>query len=223
MRQLVRNAGLEGSVVVEQLSHEKRTNWGFDVMSEEYIDLVQAGIIDPAKVTRTALENAASVAAMILTTEALVTDRPEKKSRAADARWRRRHVRLGVSRPSPPAPLSLSQGEGGFRFASWRETLARWRAAKSHELGVADLAHQFDRLGEVGGDVLRARGRPSQTWSARRPGDTPAAGPGAGTSRRLVFSTRRVDFDAHASFRQPRREARVRLAPDPAPGGGRTS
>ncbi|MGI9149072.1 MAG: chaperonin GroEL [Chloroflexota bacterium] len=82
LRQLVRNAGLEGSVVVEHLTHEKRTNWGFDVMSEDYIDLVEAGIIDPAKVTRTALENAASVAAMILTTEALVTDLPEKKSAA---------------------------------------------------------------------------------------------------------------------------------------------
>jgi chaperonin GroEL len=83
VRQLVRNAGLEGSVVVEHLSKEKRTNWGFDVMSESYVDLVKAGIIDPAKVTRTALENAASVAAMILTTEALVTDAPEKKAAAA--------------------------------------------------------------------------------------------------------------------------------------------
>jgi chaperonin GroEL len=83
VRQLVRNAGLEGSVVVEHLSRESRTNWGFDVMSEQYVDLLAAGIIDPAKVTRTALENAASVAGMILTTEALVTDAPEKKSAAA--------------------------------------------------------------------------------------------------------------------------------------------
>jgi chaperonin GroEL len=74
LRQLVANAGLEGSVVVEHLSREKRTNWGFDVMSESYVDLVKAGIVDPAKVTRSALENAASVAGMILSTEALVTD-----------------------------------------------------------------------------------------------------------------------------------------------------
>src|SRR3979411_720227 len=74
LRQLVANAGLEGSVVVEHLSREKRTNWGFDVMSERYVDLVKVGIIDPAKVTRSALENAASVAGMILSTEALVTD-----------------------------------------------------------------------------------------------------------------------------------------------------
>jgi chaperonin GroEL len=74
LRQLVANAGLEGSVVVEHLSREKRANWGFDVMSENYVDLLKAGIIDPAKVTRSALENAASVAGMILSTEALVSD-----------------------------------------------------------------------------------------------------------------------------------------------------
>ena len=85
VRQLVRNAGLEGSVVVERLSHEERANWGFDVMSEDYVDLVAKGIIDPAKVTRSALENAASVAGMILTTEALVTELPEKKAPAAPA------------------------------------------------------------------------------------------------------------------------------------------
>ena len=80
LRQLVANAGLEGSVVVEHLSREKRASWGFDVMSEAYVDLVKAGIIDPAKVTRSALENAASVAGMILSTEALVTDLPERQA-----------------------------------------------------------------------------------------------------------------------------------------------
>src|SRR5438270_8644621 len=80
LRQLVANAGLEGSVVVEHLSREKRASWGFDVMSESYVDLVKAGIIDPAKVTRSALENAASVAGMILSTEALVTDLPERQA-----------------------------------------------------------------------------------------------------------------------------------------------
>jgi chaperonin GroEL len=74
LRQLVQNAGLEGSVVVEHMRHEKRATWGFDVLSESYVDLVKAGIIDPAKVTRSALENAASVAGMILSTEALVAD-----------------------------------------------------------------------------------------------------------------------------------------------------
>jgi chaperonin GroEL len=74
LRQLVANAGLEPSVVVDQLRREQRANWGFDVLSETYIDLVSAGIIDPAKVTRCALENAASVAGMILSTEALIVE-----------------------------------------------------------------------------------------------------------------------------------------------------
>jgi len=81
LRQLVANAGLEGSVVVEELRQaagkKNKKNWGFDVLNERYVDLVQAGIIDPAKVTRSALENAASVAGMILSTEALVADAPE--------------------------------------------------------------------------------------------------------------------------------------------------
>jgi chaperonin GroEL len=82
LRTLVANAGLEGSVVVEQIRRQDQPNYGFDVLREEYVDLIEAGIIDPAKVTRTALENAASVAGMILTTEALVTDLPEKESPA---------------------------------------------------------------------------------------------------------------------------------------------
>ena len=85
LRQLVANAGLEGSVVVEHVRREKRTNWGFDVLSESYVDLVKAGIVDPTKVTRSALENAASVASMILSTAALVTELPERRTAAAGA------------------------------------------------------------------------------------------------------------------------------------------
>jgi chaperonin GroEL len=83
VRQLVRNAGLEGSVVVEQLRRENKANWGFNVMTEQYCHLIDAGIIDPAKVIRSALENAASVAGMILTTETLVTELPEKEKKPA--------------------------------------------------------------------------------------------------------------------------------------------
>jgi chaperonin GroEL len=85
LRQLVANAGLEGSVVVEQIRRNENPRYGFDVMREEYVDLVEVGIIDPAKVTRSALENAASVAGMILTTEALVTEMPEKEAAPAAA------------------------------------------------------------------------------------------------------------------------------------------
>ncbi len=80
-RQLADNAGLEGSVVVERLKGEKGA-MGFDVANEEYVDMFKAGIIDPTKVTRTALQNASSIASLLLTTEALVTEVPEKEKPA---------------------------------------------------------------------------------------------------------------------------------------------
>ncbi len=81
LRQIVANAGLEGSVVVEKVK-SLPAGYGFDVLSMEYVDMIAKGIVDPAKVTRTALQNAASVAAMVLTTESLVADIPEKKDGA---------------------------------------------------------------------------------------------------------------------------------------------
>jgi chaperonin GroEL len=82
MRGIVRNAGMDGAVVVAEVRRrqqsKKNPRIGYDVMSGEYVDMVKAGIIDPAKVTRGALENAASIAAMILTTEALITDIPKE-------------------------------------------------------------------------------------------------------------------------------------------------
>jgi chaperonin GroEL len=84
MRGIAENAGWDGAVVVESVRRQqkegKNTNIGFDVISEEYLDMLKAGVIDPAKVTRSAVENAASIGAMILTTEALVTDKPEKNA-----------------------------------------------------------------------------------------------------------------------------------------------
>src|SRR6266852_581583 len=83
IRQIVENAGLEGSVIVEKVKAEKVVTRGFDAESLEFVDMIQAGIIDPTKVERVALQNAASVASLLLTTEALVTDLPEEKSAAA--------------------------------------------------------------------------------------------------------------------------------------------
>ena len=81
MRRLAENAGYDGAVVVQEVRRRQgetgTKNLGFDVLAEDYLNLVSQGIIDPAKVTRCAVENAASIAAMILTTEALVTDIPE--------------------------------------------------------------------------------------------------------------------------------------------------
>ena len=86
MATLAENAGYDGAVVVENVKREqknkKNKNIGFDVMAEDYGDMVAKNIIDPAKVTRGGLENAASIAAMILTTECLITDIPEKEKPA---------------------------------------------------------------------------------------------------------------------------------------------
>ena len=74
VRQIAANAGLEGSVIVENIRNSGKVGYGFDALSESYVDMLTAGIVDPTKVTRSALQNAASVAAMVLTTESLVAD-----------------------------------------------------------------------------------------------------------------------------------------------------
>ena len=81
VKQIAKNAGLEGSVIVEKV-REASEEIGFNALSEEYVDMMKAGIVDPAKVTRSALQNAASVAAMVLTTESLVADKPEPEAPA---------------------------------------------------------------------------------------------------------------------------------------------
>jgi chaperonin GroEL len=87
MRGIVQNSGLDGSVVVQEVRRQQKAQnsdrIGYNVMSDEYVDMVKAGVIDPAKVTRGALANASSIAGMILTTEALITDAPEEKEPAA--------------------------------------------------------------------------------------------------------------------------------------------
>ena len=93
IRQIAANAGLDGSVILEKVRNAEKSAYGFDAYKEEYCDMMECGIIDPAKVTRSALENAASVAAMVLTTESLVADKPE---------------------PPAPAPAPDMGGMGGM-------------------------------------------------------------------------------------------------------------
>ena len=85
VRQIAKNAGLEGSVIVNDILNSNKAGYGFNFANEEYVDMFEAGILDPAKVTRSALQNAASVAAMVLTTESLVTDIPDPQADAAAA------------------------------------------------------------------------------------------------------------------------------------------
>ncbi|MBM3244769.1 MAG: chaperonin GroEL, partial [Candidatus Omnitrophica bacterium] len=95
LRKIAENAGLEGSVVVQKIKAEK-TNVGFDVNQDAYVDMIEAGVIDPTKVTRSALQNAASIAALLLTTETLIADKPEKEDKM------------------PPMPAGGMGGMGGM-------------------------------------------------------------------------------------------------------------
>ncbi|MBL27189.1 MAG: molecular chaperone GroEL, partial [Rhodospirillaceae bacterium] len=85
VRQIAENAGKDGAVVAGKLLETKDTKQGYDAQNDEYTDMFKAGIIDPTKVVRTALQDAASVAALLITTEAMVADKPEKKGAAAPA------------------------------------------------------------------------------------------------------------------------------------------
>ena len=90
IRQIASNSGLEGSVIIDTIKKSGRKGYGFNFVTDEYCDMISAGIVDPTKVTRSALQNAASVAAMVLTTESLVADKPEP--------------------PAPPAPMDGGMG-----------------------------------------------------------------------------------------------------------------
>ena len=85
VKQIATNAGIDGSVVLEKIRESGKTGYGFDAYNEVYVDMISAGIVDPTKVTRSALENAASISATLLTTEALVADKPQPPAPAAPA------------------------------------------------------------------------------------------------------------------------------------------
>ena len=91
VRQIAANAGLEGSVIIENIRREGKVGYGYNMATDEYVDMIAAGIVDPTKVTRSAIQNAASVAAMVLTTESLVADKKE-----------------------PPAPMPMGDPTGGM-------------------------------------------------------------------------------------------------------------
>jgi chaperonin GroEL len=79
-RLIAENAGVDGAVVSGKLLESKNSNWGYDAQTGEYVDMVKSGIIDPTKVVRCALQDAASVAGLLITTEAMIAERPEKKA-----------------------------------------------------------------------------------------------------------------------------------------------
>ena len=86
--------------MVGKISENPSQTYGFNAQTDEYVDMIEAGIIDPAKVVRTALQDAASVAGLLITTEAMIAEMPKDKTPAADARRRRRHGRHGLLSPA---------------------------------------------------------------------------------------------------------------------------
>ena len=84
-RQIAENAGVDGSIVYDKIRSSRKVGYGYNAYSETYCDMIPSGIVDPTKVTRTALENAASIASCVLTTESLVADKPDPKADAAMA------------------------------------------------------------------------------------------------------------------------------------------
>ena len=94
IRQIVENAGVEGSIVVGNILGNQSQTYGFDAQSEQYVDMLSAGILDPAKVVRIALQDAASIAGLMITTEAMVSEKPHKEAPAMPRR--RRHGRDGL-------------------------------------------------------------------------------------------------------------------------------
>ena len=103
IRQIAENAGVEGSIVVGHMLGDKSQTFGFDAQTEQYVDMLSAGILDPAKVVRIALQDAASIAGLMITTEAMVAEQPKKN---APARCRAaadgRHGRDGLLKPANP-------------------------------------------------------------------------------------------------------------------------
>ena len=95
-RQIAENSGVEGSIVVGKIMEHKSETYGFDAQSEDYVDMLDKGIIDPAKVVRAALQDAASVASLLVTTEAMVAEAPKKQT--------------------PPPPMPGGGGMGGMDF-----------------------------------------------------------------------------------------------------------
>ncbi|HXG70204.1 MAG TPA: TCP-1/cpn60 chaperonin family protein, partial [Gemmatimonadaceae bacterium] len=117
MRMIVQNAGGEGSIVVEKIRQSKDSNYGYNALTDNYEDLVVAGIIDPTKVTRTALQNAASIAGLLLTTEALIV---EKKEPAGAAQACRPHSRPAYWPGRAPLGAPRAKSASGTRTRAAR-------------------------------------------------------------------------------------------------------
>ena len=115
LRQIAENSGVEGSIVVNKILENKSETYGFDAQSEEYVDMLDKGIVDPAKVVRAALQDAASVAGLLVTTEAMIAETPKEQPAMPAMPRRRRHGRHGRHGISDPIHRSNGKGRGQGR------------------------------------------------------------------------------------------------------------
>ena len=158
-RLIADNAGLEGAVIVQQVEAESGSI-GLNAATGEFVDLLKAGVIDPAKVTRAALQNAASIAALLLTTEALVADKPEEGGAdAGHARWHGRHGWHGRHDVRP------------LRRAPARRAI---RSRSSIDGRPSGAGHRRSRTGRVVGQGRERRPVGSPAWTPRSPRRTPS-------------------------------------------------
>ena len=142
IRQIAANAGLDGSVILEKVRTSGKKGYGFDAYKEEYCDMIAAGIVDPAKVTRSALENAASVSAMVLTTESLVADKPQPAA--------------------PAAPLPIWAAWGGKRRRKPLKLLDFWMRKSGFTPNLRHLRQKSKRMipvTEIGTCLKKSRCR----------------------------------------------------------------
>ena len=133
LRQIAENSGVEGSIVVGKIMENKSETYGFDAQTEDYVDMLDKGIIDPAKVVRAALQDAASVASLLVTTEAMVAEAPKKQSPAPAMPRRRRHGRNGLLSRSVRPSFQATRRTGG-RGASRALRVFRGRQACGNHL-----------------------------------------------------------------------------------------
>ena len=110
IRQIVNNAGVEGAIIIGKIRESDEAHFGYNAQTDKYEDLVKSGVIDPAKVTRSALQNAASIAGLMLTTEAMVCDIPEKKSGSG---WRRESLTTAAPKAWTTKPVLQYCNEDG--------------------------------------------------------------------------------------------------------------
>ena len=148
LKQIAVNAGLEGGVIVEKVRSLKGAN-GLNAATGEYEDLVKAGVIDAAKVTRSALQNAASIAALFLTTEAVIADKPEPAAAGRwDARWHARHGWDGrLLKLAPPARRNRMGRPSGAPHSCTRGQIID---GGGHDATTADVHGDRGRLGDHG-------------------------------------------------------------------------